>query len=301
MDVDYLRAFLAVVEEGHFGAAADRLQLAQPTLSRRIQRLELHLGHELLVRAARPVVPTVAGRILADHARTMIEAADHAISKLRALADGHGGHLRIGYVQSATFGWVTRLLAVSRRQDITVDLVAAPTIRQLEALQDHRLDAGLVRPASAGAGLGGLRSVTLSQDPLFAVLPETHPLARSEYLRRADLAGQLLVLYPEREGPGLRRLLDGWLASRTPIEVQDAWDAQSAVTLAAAGVGIAILPGALPPLPSGMVARPLHDSPRLDLSLVWHPANDPIVSPIQISLEELSVGEGGSPTSTMAT
>jgi DNA-binding transcriptional LysR family regulator len=286
MDLDYLRAFLAVVEEGHFGAAANRLRLPQPTLSRRIQRLELDLGHELLVRAARPIVPSLAGRILADDARTMIGAADHATSKLQALADGHGGHLRIGYVQSATFGWVTRLLTVSRRQDITVDLVAAPTIRQLEALQDHRLDAGLLRPASAGSDLGGLRSVTLSQDPLFAVLPETYALARSESLGRPDLAGQVLVLYPEREGPGLCRLLDSWLANRSPNAVQDAWDAQSAVTLAAAGVGVAILPGDLPPLPTGMVARPLHDCPRLDLSLVWHPANDSIVSPIRVSLEE---------------
>jgi DNA-binding transcriptional LysR family regulator len=301
MDLDYLRAFLAVVEEGHFGAAANRLRLSQPTLSRRIQRLELDVGHELLVRAARPIVPSSAGRILADDARTMIEAADHATSKLQALADGHGGHLRIGYVQSATFGWVTRLLAVARRQDIKIELVASPTIRQLRALQDHRLDAGLVRPASADTDLGGLRSVTLSQNQVFAVLPETHPLARSEWLRSRDLVGQLLVLYPEREGPGLRRLLDSWLASRTPIPVQDAWDAQSAVTLAGAGVGVAILPGDLPPLPTGMVARPLHDCPRLDLSLVWHPAKDPIVSPIRKSLEQLTDREGGSVPSTIIT
>lgn len=287
MDVESLRAFLAVVEEGHFGVAAARLRLPQPTLSRRIQRLETDLGHELLVRTARPVVPSVAGRVLAEYARTAIEATDRAVSQLRALTDGYGGTLRIGYVQSATFSWVGRLLAVTRQRDITIDLVAAPTARQLEALRGLRLDAGLVRPASVGTDLRDLRSVRLSRDPLFAVLPDTHPHAGREYLRPADLAGERLVLYPEREGPGLRRLVDRWLANPSPAApniVQDAWDAPTAITLAVAGAGMAVLPGPLPPLPAGAVALPLRNSPSLDLSLAWHPANDPTIRPVVAAL-----------------
>jgi DNA-binding transcriptional LysR family regulator len=287
MDVESLRAFLTVVEEGHFGAAADRLRLPQPTLSRRIQRLETDLGHQLLLRTARPVVPSVAGQVLAEYARTAIEATDRAVSQLRALTDGYGGTLRIGYVQSATFGWISQLLAVTRQRDITIDLIAAPTIRQLEALRDLRLDAGLIRPASAGTDLRDLRSVTLSRDPLFAVLPDTHPHAGHKYLQPVDLAGERLVLYPEREGPGLRRLVNRWLAnarSTTPDLVQDAWDAPTAITLAAAGAGIAVLPGPLPPLPAGAAALPLRNSPKLNLSLAWHPVNDPTIRPVVAAL-----------------
>jgi DNA-binding transcriptional LysR family regulator len=287
MDIESLRAFLTIIEEGHFGAAADRLRLPQPTLSRRIQRLETDLGHQLLQRTARPVVPSVAGRVLAEYARTAIEATDRAVSQLRALTAGYGGTLRIGYVQSATFGWISQLLAVTRQQDITIDLIAAPTIRQLEALRDLRLDAGLVRPASAGTDLRDLRSVTLSRDPLFAVLPDTHPHAGHKYLQPADLAGERLVLYPEREGPGLRRLVNRWLAnarSTAPDVVQDAWDAPTAITMAAAGAGIAVLPGPLPPLPAGATALPLRNSPKLNLSLAWHPANDPTIRPLVAAL-----------------
>ena len=297
MDIENLRCFLAVVEHGHFGTAATRLDVPQSTLTRRIQRLESELGCPLLVRSARPVAPSVAGRAFAEHARTMVRAADRAAEQLRSLADGRGGLLRIGYVQSATFGWVTRLLATARRRRIDVELVAAPTVRQLSALHDHRLDAGVVRPSSAGPSSAasaprGLRTATLSRDALFAVLPKGHPTASARVLGPADLAGESLVLYPETEGPGLRNLVNSWLAGgpteggTAPPRVHDAWDAPSAVALAAAGTGIAILPGPLPPLPPTTTARPLTRAPRLELALTWHPVDEPVIQPFARSLQE---------------
>jgi DNA-binding transcriptional LysR family regulator len=85
----------------------------------------------------------------------------------------------------------------------------------------------------------------------------------------------------------LRRLVDRWLANPSPTApntVQDAWDAPTAITLAVAGAGMAVLPGPLPPLPAGAVALPLRNSPSLDLSLAWHPANDPTIRPIVAAL-----------------
>jgi hypothetical protein len=90
-----------------------------------------------------------------------------------------------------------------------------------------------------------------------------------------------LVLYLEREGPGLRSLVDGWLANARvrdrvaeaaagPGRTQDAWDAPSAVVLAAAGAGNALLPGPLPPLPRTVVARPLAKAPSVRLVLLCH-------------------------------
>jgi DNA-binding transcriptional LysR family regulator len=282
VDIENVRAFLAVVDDGHFGAAADRLQVPQPTLSRRIQRLENEVGHQLLIRTARPVMPSPAGRLLAVHARAMVEAADRAAAALHALADGRRVAVRIGYVQSATFRWVPRLLEIARERNMELGLVAAPTVRQIEALRDHRLDAGLIRPTSTTGGITDLHTATLCRDELQAVLADTHPLVGRRYLRPTHLSNQPLVLYPEREGPGLRHLITRWLdacGTGAPT-IHDAWDAPSAAVLAAAGAGIAILPDPLPPLPSGAQARPLHRSPRLDLALAWHPAAERVIQPV---------------------
>lgn len=298
MDVENLRGFLAVVEHGQVGSAATSLGISQPALTRRVQRLEAELGCPLLDRSARPVAPSVAGRLLADQARTVVAAADRATQQVRALVDGRGGTLRVGYVQSATFGWVTRILAVAKRRAIDVELHAAPTVRQLEALRDRRLDAGLVRPSSARTRPTGLRSVTLSRDPLHAFIPTSHRAARSEGLPPAGLAGEPLVLYPEQEGPGLRTLLDGWLGSeglslaRWPVRVYDAWDAPSAAALAGAGAGIALLPGPLPPLPRTVTAVPLLGAPRLELALMWHPADNPVVEPFAEALSSSRSARG---------
>lgn len=278
MEIEHLRAFLTVVGEGHFGAAADYLRLPQPTLSRRIQRLEQVLGAELVVRTVRPVVPTAAGRLLVGYAKDLVETADAADAALRSFAAGQGQIVRIGYVQSATFGWIGRLAKIAVRRGLEIELVAAPGLRQLEAMRQHRLEAGLVRPASLGSDLTGMKSKEISQDPLYGVLANTHQLAGSD-LTPDQLAQERLLLYPEGEGPGLRRLLENWLTGNTDrLVVQEAWDAASAVALAAAGVGVAVLPGPLPPLPAGVVARELPNSPRLSLALVWHPSNDLLVS-----------------------
>lgn len=274
MEVEALRSFLAVVDEGHFGAAADVVGVPQPTLSRRIQRLESSLGARLLVRSARPVVTTEAGAVLADQARIIVGAADAAVAGLRRLATGREHPVRIGYVQSATFGWIGALLSAAASLDLEVELVADPGVRQLEALRAGRLEAGVIRLDSVHHDLTGLEHHDLAHDPLFAIGRDDGELPATTVGRR-ELARRQLILYPETEGPGLRRLVQTWLRTKPrPEAITEAWDAATAVALAAAGAGTAILPGPLPPLPPGARAVPLADSPLLPLALVWHPRAD---------------------------
>lgn len=270
MEVEALRSFLAVVDEGHFGAAADVLGVPQPTLSRRIQRLESSLGARLLVRSARPVVTTDAGALLAEQARIVVGAADTAVAGLRRLATGRERPVRVGYVQSATFGWIGALLSAAASLELELELVADPGVRQLEALRAGRLEAGVIRLDSVQHDLTGLEHHDLARDPLFAVGRDGELPAAA--VGRRELARRRLILYPETEGPGLRRLVQSWLRAKPrPDAITEAWDAATAVALAAAGVGTAILPGPLPPLPTGARAVPLADSPLLTLALVWHP------------------------------
>ncbi len=133
---------MTVVDEGHFGAAADLLRLPQPTLSRRIQRLETACGTPLLTRTVRPVTTTQAGAVLVGPARTIVAVADAAATALQRLSAGHDQLARIGYVQAATYRWIGLLAAAAQHAGVGLHLVASPGLRQLEAIRGRQLDAG---------------------------------------------------------------------------------------------------------------------------------------------------------------
>src|SRR3954447_5158313 len=95
IDIRHLRYFLAVVEELHFGRAADRLHIAQPPLSQAIRKLETELGVQLFHRTSREVVVTEAGVVFAEEARKILVGFDVAVAEARH-AGGANAVLRIG-------------------------------------------------------------------------------------------------------------------------------------------------------------------------------------------------------------
>src|SRR2546423_14881748 len=109
IELRHLRYFLAVVEELHFGRAAERLYIAQPPLSQAIRRLEEELGVQLLQRTSRVVTATEAGRVFADEARKVFAALDQAVVEARR-AGGLGGALRIGWLPGRAIGRLVQCL-----------------------------------------------------------------------------------------------------------------------------------------------------------------------------------------------
>lgn len=91
-----METFVTVVEAGSFSAAARRLKLGQPAVSKSIAQLEEHLGARLLLRSTRGLTATDAGQRFYEHARRAIEEADHAEQAVRASSEGLSGRLRIG-------------------------------------------------------------------------------------------------------------------------------------------------------------------------------------------------------------
>src|SRR5712675_786486 len=92
-----LRYFLAVAEELHFGRAAARLYISQPSLSNQIQKLEQSVGTRLFVRTSRHVELTVAGRAFVDEARLVLAAMERAVERVRLAGAGLAGTVRLGY------------------------------------------------------------------------------------------------------------------------------------------------------------------------------------------------------------
>src|SRR5262245_41686207 len=192
MELRQARAFVTTAEEGHVGRAATRLHVTQPTLSRQIAALERSLGVPLFDRTRRQLALTPAGEVFLAGARDLVRRADELAAAAQRAHRGELGVLRVGFVQSATFAALPRLLNAFRAAGpaVRVEVLAMTTLRQLDALADDRIDAGLLRPP---INVPDLRQRTLSHDELYAALPGGHPLARKRRVSLSDLAGEDFV------------------------------------------------------------------------------------------------------------
>lgn len=282
MELSQLRSFVTVADEMHVGRAAARLHLAQPTLSRQLAALERSVGTSLFSRARRRLELTAAGEIFLPAARDILRRTDDAARDARRAGRGELGRLRLGYVQSATYSAIPRLVGQFRAAcpDVEVEARAMTTLQQIEALRAGDLDAGLLRPQQPVTGRHGLRTRVISHDRMVVALPAGHRLAEPAELadlRLSALAEEPFVLYPKETGStGYDLILEACRrAGFEPRIVQEVEGAQAVLAFVAAGVGVSLLIEPTPPIdPSLVVCRPLGDDlPVWELALAWSAGN----------------------------
>jgi DNA-binding transcriptional LysR family regulator len=272
MELRHLRYFIAVAEELHFGRAAERLNIAQPPLSRQIRDLERELGTPLLERGARAVTLTPAGRAFLPEARLTIAQAERAQRTAQRAARGETGRLRVGFVDSATHsGILPEVLGFFRMHlpSIGLSLFEMEPAQQAEALRDGRIDLGIVQSAPADAERW-LRVERVHSDRLIAALASGHRLAKRRRLTLADLADEPFIFLPRPVAPALHdEIIARCRAVRfSPRIVQEATAWHTIVGLVGAGVGLSFVPRSLRELRHpGVVYRQVRDL-RVDLDLV---------------------------------
>jgi len=243
-----LQQFLAVAESMSFRRAAARLNMAQPPLTAAIRQLEDELGVRLFERTNRITALTAAGLVLRDEARRTIVQAERAITLTRRAAAGLSGSLRIGFVATGIRHIVPELIPRFRAShpDVSLELVEAPTARQVAALLEDRLDLGIVVLPLPGDIERHIATRIILRSELAAALPSRHVLARKAGtpLALADLAREPWILFPETEGPGLHQRI--WSACAAagfaPNVSQRAIQMDTIVGLVAAGLGVALVP-----------------------------------------------------------
>ncbi len=204
MELRQLRSFVAVAEELHFRRAADRLHLAQPSVSQQIRTLEAELGVRLFERNRRGAVLTPAGVALLGEARDLLSRADRAAAIARSTGTGERGRLRMSLTRSLTGGVAGAIVTAYRARYPGVELVLSlgTTMLHVEQLCASEIDVGFVRPP---LGESGLEELVLGREPMVCVLPRGHRLTRRATVRPADLRGEPLVWWPEDHGPGAWR------------------------------------------------------------------------------------------------
>ena len=277
MDVqlDDLRALLALADTLHFGRAADRLHVSQPALSKRIRRMEDRIGGPLLVRGYRDVRLTEAGRLLAARSRHLIAEASAALALTERAARGEAGLLRIGFGIASLFGLLPDVVQRFRRAhpEVQLHLRDMSTPDQIDALVSGEIDVGFVRHRAADRRLR-LRHV-LDEHLVAAVGPNVRWDGRAGL--RSLAADPFIVIARSRSASFYDHVLSVCAAAGfAPRIVQEAAELFTVVSLVRAGIGVSLVPrsAALLRLP-GVRFHEL-DMPEAawNIALAWHRDSD---------------------------
>ena len=161
VELRHLRYFVAVAEELNFSRGAERLHMAQPSVSVAIRQLEQELGTELLTRTTRDVSLTDAGRTFLEGARATLAELDRSIVDARRASSGELGRLRIAFSWGARFVTLPALGKAFRRGHPDVELLT-------EEMWNSRM------PGALRAGLVDLAIIPLSGDQRRALVRD-HP------------------------------------------------------------------------------------------------------------------------------
>ena len=189
-DLDYM---VAVADTGHFGEAALRCHVSQPTLSTQVRKLEEELGVAVFERGSRGTTPTAAGVALIAQARVVLGE----VAKLRELAQATteplAGRLRLGVIPTSAPYLLPHLLPALKRRwpQLRLQLKEAMTARLLDQLHRSELDAVILSPPFDERGVS---TAEIGEEPFMIGLPPDHRLARQNELRPGQLAGETVLM-----------------------------------------------------------------------------------------------------------
>ncbi len=236
-----LRYLVAVADCRHFGRAAERCFVSQPTLSAQLKKLEEYLGVQLIERQPNNVSLTDAGEQIVSRARRILDASDEVVTLARSHRDPLAGRLRVALLPTIGPSLLPRISQALRKSlpRLDLQLYEYQTAQLLGKLQSGEIDVGIL---ALPVDLDGLQARELYVEPFVVALPDQHKLARRESLHTDDLQDETLLLL--EDGHCLRdQALE--VCSRVGVREKQDFRATSLETLrqmVATGAGVTLLP-----------------------------------------------------------
>jgi DNA-binding transcriptional LysR family regulator len=275
MELRHLRYFVAVAEERNFTRAAQRLNIAQPPLSRQIQQLEETLGVQLLERNSRPLKLTETGKFFYSHAAQLLSQTAELESMTKRVGNIERS-LSVGFVGSTLYGMLPKIIRRFRDENATVELSLheMSTMDQIRALKDGHIDIGFGRIRHEDANI---RRVILREEKMIVAFPEGHPISVAKpVVALRDLVNETLIIFPKAPRPSFADQVLAAFHDRAlkPRRIYEVRELQIALGLVAAGEGISIVPSSVYGLKRDDVSYRALDDPTL-------------VSPIIMSMRAL--------------
>jgi len=191
-----LKYLVALASTRHFGQAAEKCFVSQPTLSGQIKKLEEELGVTLLERTRRLVETTPLGEAIVAHATQVLEQADALIQVARSNQDPLIGPLRMGAIPTLSPYLMPLILKPLKKQYPQIKLVLSEELTDtlLARLGNHEIDAALL---ATPVDEPDIESIPLFDEPFWLVHPRSHPLSGKKKITQADLDGADLLLLSE--------------------------------------------------------------------------------------------------------
>ena len=261
MNLRDLRYLVAAADTEHFGQAAERCHVSQPTLSGQIRKLEDTLGIALFERSRRSVALTEAGREITEHARGILERVRRMEELALSRRDSLVGPLRIGIIPTLCAYLLPHLLPALRERSPELRPVLSEEITSvlLARLREHEIDAALV---ATREDEDDLVETVLFDEPLWLAIPEGHALAGHALIDAAALADPGLPVLTLAEGHCLadrvRELCSIGAGGHRDADLR-ATSLETLLQLVAIGRGVTLAPAlAVARLRTpGVVCRPL--------------------------------------------
>lgn len=277
LNMTELNSFVAAAEEVHFGRAAARLNMTQPSLSRQIDALERSLNVKLFERANRRVVLTVAGRIFLPEAKRILLQIENATNLVRRTWQGEAGVLRLGFTSTAAFVDLPLILdqAAITLPDVVILLKEGYSAFQRDALQADTLDVAILRPPVDRDAFGVL---PLRSEKFVAAIHSGDERAGKARLTLRDFDRKPFVMYSVDGAEYSYRILIAMFqrAEVHPDFVHYLDQNNAILSLVSAGMGAALVPDSLAKLTfPNVVFKPVKiDPPQpLEMFMIWKPEN----------------------------
>lgn len=240
LNLGNLATFRLVVQRGSFSAAADVLGLSQPAVSLQVRQLEQFLQTRLLERTGRGIKATAAGIALLAHSEQIEQAVSAAVQSVSEFNHEVSGSITLGTGATACIHLLPSLLLTLRERHplLTVGVTTGNTLDIVRAVEENRLDLGLVTLPATGRNL----AVTPVMDEEFVCI-----FARNQEVLPPAVTPEVLQTLPLiafESGSGTRDLIDGWFLAdgRAIAPVMQLGSIEAIKRMVRAGLGFSIVP-----------------------------------------------------------
>lgn len=242
LELRQLRYFVEVAEREHISEAAEHLHVAQSAISRQIANLEEELGAPLFERIGRNVKLTPVGKTFLVHTVTALKAIDFAAKQVEEFLDPAKGTIKVGFPTSLASYVLPTVISAFKKEypDVSFHLRQGSYKFLIDAIKKRELNLAFLGPLPPKDEL--IDATVLFSENIHALLPSTHPLAKSASINLIDLRQDNFVLFPE--GYILNKVAVEACKSVgfTPKITSEGEDMDALKGLVAAGIGVTLLP-----------------------------------------------------------
>lgn len=280
MNTFQLTCFLAVANCLSFARAASHMNVTQPTITHQIKTLEDELGVRLFRRSTRMVELTPEGQAFLNDAKNMVGIADQAKRRFHSASDRKINAISIGMSNYAQLDTLSEILNLLSRffPNLHPRLHVVPHEQLLHLLETGTADAIFgIRESSGEREKLQYRELALSA--FVGICRSDHPLARQEEVTLDTLKREALIFCdPFTSSAEVARLQMQLAVDKDPADIHFCPSAAATFVLAAAGLGVAVIPELFVPKAPGISKIRLADAPKISFGLFYNADSaDPVL------------------------